>query len=59
MVSLEISHALYRALNLIYLTFEKSVSNSLILPSGKKTMTFVLALGSKLSYANRAVNRER
>lgn len=32
-----------------YRTFEKSASNSLVFPSGKNTMTFVLPFGSKLS----------
>lgn len=58
-VSYETSPVWYLTLRLSYFTFEKSVSNSLIFPSGKNTMTFVLAVGSKLSYANRAVNRER
>ena len=35
--------------NTAYRTFAKSASNSVIFPSGKKTMILVLAIGSKLS----------
>jgi hypothetical protein len=48
-----------RAVGRAYLTFEKSAGMRISLPSCRLTTNADWALGSKLSYAKTAVNRDR